>query len=101
MKFSPEKLLRSRNSVVKLVFENFHPFMVKIRVNDHFFVVSEVKIGPKIGFFKSHEILTGEAFEVEEFSGEVSFRKFLPLHAEIWGGKLGSEISFFSRHMKI
>ena len=73
MKFSPEKLLRSRNSVVKLIFEKFDPFMVKIGVKGHSFEVSEVKIGPKILVFKSHEIFTIKAFEVEKFSGKVSF----------------------------
>ena len=58
---------------MKLVFENFHTFMVKIGVKGHIFVMSEVKIGPKVMFFKSHEILIGKAFEVEKFSGEVGF----------------------------
>ena len=73
MKFSPEKLLRSRNSVVELVFENFDPFMVKIGVKGHSFEVSEVKIGPKILIFKLHEIVTRKAFKVEKFIGEVGF----------------------------
>ena len=59
--------------MVKSVFENFDSFMVKIRVKGHSFGVSEVKIGPKILIFKSHEIFTRKALEVEKFSGEVSF----------------------------
>ena len=59
--------------MVKLVFENFDSSMVKIRVKGHSFGVSEVKIGPKILVFKSHEIFSRKALEVEKLSGEVSF----------------------------
>ena len=58
---------------MELVFENFDPFMVKIGVKGHSFRVSGVKIGPKILFFKLHEIFTRKAFQVEKFSSEVGF----------------------------
>ena len=69
MKFSPEKLLRSRNSVMKSVFENFDSFMVKIRVKGHSLVLSEVKVGLKILVFKSYEIFTRKALEDKKFCG--------------------------------
>ena len=73
MKFSPEKLLRSRNSVMTSVFDHFDPFLHKIDLRGGYYGSSGVKTGLKFVIFKMREIFTITAFEVEKLNDDVRF----------------------------
>ena len=91
LKFSPEKLLRSKNSLVMSDLHYLAIFRVKIGVKGQFIDF----LRSKIIFFNLAEFFTRKAFQVEKFTGHVRFALFCHFQGQNWGQR--SNIDFLGQ----